>query len=95
MKTPEWILDGFNSEEEYNKKKGIKKKKAVGKTFKIRRCPKCNSDDVSVVLGFDEGKGRGDWECKKCKWIGKNVKELGVSEEEFLKLEEKIKWKRR
>ena len=85
MKTPEWILDGFNSEEEYNKKKGIKEKKAVGKTFKIRKCPKCNSDDVAVVLGFDEGKGRGDWECRKCKWAGRNIKKVSVPEEEFMK----------
>ena len=91
MKTPDWIIEGFNSEEEYNKKKGIKKKKKVaGKTFKIRRCPKCGSDSVSVVLGFDEGKGKGEWECKKCKWAGKNIKEVSVSEEEFMKyLEEK------
>lgn len=90
MKTPDWILEGFDSEEEYNKKKGIKKKKASGKTFKIRKCPKCGSDEVSVVLGFDEGKGKGEWECKKCKWTGKNVREDEVSEDEFMKyLDEK------
>jgi len=90
MKTPDWVLEGFGSEEEYNKKKGIKTKKAKGKTFKIRKCPKCDSDSISVVLGFDEGKGKGEWECKKCKWVGKNIKEVSVSEEEFMKyLEEK------
>ena len=68
-------MEGSDSEDEYNKKKGIKKKKQAGKTFKIRKCPKCGSDDVSVVLGFDEGKGKGEWECKKCKWLGKNLKE--------------------
>ena len=85
MKTPDWILHGFNSEEEYNKKKGIKAKKEKRKTFKIRRCPECSSDSVSVVLGFDEGKGKGEWECKKCKWVGKNIKETEVSEGEFMK----------
>lgn len=90
MKTPDWILEGFDSEEEYNKKHKIKTKKKEKKAFKIRRCPKCNSDDVSVVLGFDEGKGKGEWECKKCKWVGRNVKEDEVSEEEFMKyLDEK------
>ena len=78
-------MEGFDSEEEYNQKKGIKKKKAVGKIFKIRKCPKCGSDEISVVLGFDEGKGKGEWECKKCKWVGKNAKEEEVFEDEFIK----------
>jgi len=91
MKTPDWILDGFDSEADYEKAKGIKKKKAKeGKIFKVRRCPKCDSDKISVVLGFDEGKGRGEWECKNCGWIGKNVNEEELSEEEFMKyLDEK------
>ena len=86
MKTPDWILEGFDSEEDYEKAKGIKKKKVKeGKTFKVRRCPKCKSDEVSVVLGFDEGKGKGEWECKKCGWIGRTVNEQELSEEEFMK----------
>ena len=89
MKTPGWILEGFDSEEEYNKKKGdssnLKKSKISGKTFKIRKCPKCDSDDVSVVLGFDEGKGKGEWECKKCKWAGRDINVREVSKEEFMK----------
>ena len=91
LKTPDWVLEGFDSEEEYYKKKGIKKKKTKeSKTFKIRRCPKCKSDDVSVLLGKEEGRGNGEWECKKCKWSGINIKEDGVSEEEFMKyLDEK------
>ena len=90
MKTADWILEGYDSEEEYNKAKGIKSKKKEGKTFKIRKCPKCRSDEVSVVLGFDEGKGKGEWECKKCKWVGRNIEEKEVSEEEFMKyLDEK------
>lgn len=85
MKTPDWILEGFDSEEEYNKKKGKKVKKKEGKTFRLRRCPECNSDEVSVVLNGEEGKGSGEWECKKCKWSGKNVKEEELTEDEFMK----------
>jgi len=60
------------------------------KTFKIRECPKCKSDEVQVVLTGEEGKGRGEWECKKCKWVGKNVIEKKLSENEFMKyLDEK------
>lgn len=85
MKTPDWILEGYDSEEEYNKKKKIKTKKKEGKTFKLRLCPKCNSDSVSVVLTGEEGKGRGEWLCKKCKWEGTNVKEKELTEDEFMK----------
>ncbi len=85
LKTPDWVLEGYDSEGDYDKSKGIKKKKSTGKTFKVRRCPECKSDEVSVVLGFDEGKGKGEWECKKCGWIGKNVKEEKMNEEQFMK----------
>ena len=91
LKTPDWILQGYGSEEEYNRKKGIKTKKAgTGKTFKIRLCPKCNSDRVNVLITGEEGKKADIWECKKCKWQGKNVKEKQLSEDEFMKyLDEK------
>ena len=57
------------------------------KTFKIRRCPKCNSDDVGVVIGLDK---KGDWKCRKCDWAGMEIKEEVLKEEEFLKyLDEK------
>ena len=85
MKTSDWILEGFDSEEEYNKAKGIKIKKKSGKTFKLKRCPKCKSDEVSVVVGGEEGKGSKGWECKKCKWKGEDIKEDELSEEEFMK----------
>ena len=85
MKTSDWILEGYDSEEEYNKAKGIKSKKKEGKTFNLRRCPKCNSDDVGVVLSGEEGKGVGKWECHKCKWRGKDIKEEELKEEEFFK----------
>jgi len=29
LTTPDWILEGYDSEEEYNKKKGIKGKKST------------------------------------------------------------------
>ena len=91
LSTPAWVLKGYNSKEEYEKSNGIKKKtKKEGKTFRIRICPKCGSDDVAVVLTGEEGKGTGEWECKKCKWQGKNIVEKELTEDEFMKfLDEK------
>ena len=65
--------------------KNIKLAKSDGKTFKIKRCPKCSSDDVGVVLTGEEGRKAKEWECKKCKWKGENVKEEELDEEEFMK----------
>lgn len=75
IQTPDWILNG-NDEVKPTKKKG--------KIFKIRICPECGSDNVSVVLVGEEGKNKGEWECKKCNWIGKNILEKEMSEEEFM-----------
>ncbi len=87
MKTPDWILEGYDSEEEYDKKKGVKKEKKSGKTFNLRRCPKCDSDEVGVVVG-EESKGK--WECRKCGWKGSDIKEDELTEDEFMKyLDEK------
>lgn len=86
LSTPEWLKKGYDSEEEYNKKIGIgKKKKPEGKTFKIRECPECGSDDVNVVLTGDEGKNAGEWECKKCKWQGIDILEKELTEDELMK----------
>ncbi len=90
LKTPDWILEGYDSEEEYNKAKGISpEKKKKGKTFKIRMCPKCGSEDVGVVLSgndFEEESNTGkEWECHKCGWKGQNIMEKELSEEEFIK----------
>ncbi len=85
LSTPDWIKEGFDSPEAYAKAKGIKKKKEKGKTFKIRKCPKCGSNKVNVVLTGEEGKGAREWECKKCKWHGRNVEEEELNEEEFMK----------
>jgi len=87
LSTPQWILDGYDSEEEYNKAKGVKSEKKKGKTFKIRECPKCKSDDVGLVLSesdSEEGGGK-EWECRKCKWKGINVLEKELTEDELMK----------
>jgi len=101
LATPDWIREGYDSKEAYEKKKGIKAKKEKGKTFKLRRCPKCKSDKVSVVLTGEEGsdeeeplatssksgqsKGAGEWECKNCGWKGRDIKEEELTEEGFMK----------
>jgi Zn ribbon nucleic-acid-binding protein len=69
IKTPDWILNG--------EEKKVEKKK--GKTFRIRRCPKCNSDDVRVVVGEI-----GVWECTSCGYRGREIKQEELSEEEFM-----------
>ncbi len=112
LKTPDWIVEGYDSEEEYNKAKGIEtgtqpsrsergctpkdfNKKSLqgakkGKTFKIRKCPECDSDEVVVVIGGEEGKGSKGWLCNKCGWKGENVKKQELNEEEMMKyLDEK------
>ena len=85
LKTPDWILEGFDSEEKYNKKIGkVKKKK--DKTFKIRKCPKCESDEVGLILSnsnSEEGGGK-EWECKKCKWKGSDINEKELTENELM-----------
>jgi hypothetical protein len=92
LATPEWILEGYDSEEEYEKTHGVNKKKKSGKTFKIKECPKCGSDNVGIVLSnsdAEEGGGK-EWECRKCKWTGRNIKEVELDEDEFMRyLDEK------
>ncbi|GBE19684.1 MAG TPA: hypothetical protein ENG87_02970 [Candidatus Pacearchaeota archaeon] len=86
LSTPEWIKEGYDSPEAYSKAKGMGgKKKKEGKTFKVRKCPECGSDEVEIVLGGEEGKGSKGWTCKKCKWNGKDVKEEELTEGEFMK----------
>jgi ribosomal protein L37AE/L43A len=55
-------------------------KKKEGKTFSVRECPKCGSDDVGVVIGE-----KGIWECHKCKWTGKDIVEKELTEDELMK----------
>mgnify|MGYP006310513565 CR=1 FL=1 len=85
--TPEWILEGYDSEEDYNKAKGIDTKKKKGKTFKIRECPECGSDDIGLVLSNSEGEEGGgkEWKCNKCDWIGSDVKVKELDEDELMK----------
>jgi hypothetical protein len=90
LATPDWIKEGYDSPQEYAKAKGkgkssAKKSKGEDKVFKLRLCPKCKSSDVMVVLTGEEGKGAKEWECKKCKWAGKNIEEKEVTEDEFMK----------
>lgn len=91
LSTPDWILEGYDSPDEYEKAKGIKKeKKKKGKTFNIKECPECGSDDVGVVLGGVEGKGSKGWECHKCGWNGPDIVEKELTEDELMKyLDEK------
>ncbi len=95
LETPAWIREGFDSKADWEKKQGKKSpqtpagtKKGTGKTYKVKKCPKCGSGNVAVVLTGEEGRGSQEWECKKCKWVGKNVDVAEVSEDEFLKLGE-------
>ncbi len=91
LSTPDWIKEGYDSKEAYEKKKGVKgKKKSEEKTFKVKKCPECGSDKVNVLLTGEEGKAAREWECKKCKWHGKDIDEKELTEEEFMKyLDEK------
>jgi Zn ribbon nucleic-acid-binding protein len=84
LATPDWILEGYDSKADYEKAKGLASKKKSGKTFKIRECPKCKSDDVVVLLTGEEGKGSRGWECKKCGWQGHNVQEKELTEDELM-----------
>jgi rubredoxin len=76
IQTPDWILKG---------EEGPKEEKKKGKTFNLRRCPECDSDELGVVIGEV-----GLWECRKCGWKGENVKEDELTEDEFMQyLDEK------
>lgn len=95
LSTPDWILEGYDSPTEYAKAHGQKEsKKEKEKTLKIKVCPKCESDEVGITLSnldFEEESNTGkQWECKKCKWKGADIKEKKLTEEEFMKyLDEK------
>jgi hypothetical protein len=87
MKTPDWIIQGFDSKADWEKKQGIKSTKKKGKTFKIRECPKCKSDEVGLVLSNSDSETGGgkEWECRKCKWKGNGINEKELTEDEFMK----------
>jgi len=89
LSTPNWITEGYDSKEDYEKAKGLSNSgmQKKEKTFKLRRCPKCNSSNVNVIVGAEV---LGKWECKKCNWKGKDIKEEELGEDEFMKfLDEK------
>ena len=68
LKTPEWILKGYDSLGKYEKEK-----KSPGKSekkFKIKKCPSCNSYNSGVVVGEE---AVGLWKCRACKWKGQNI----------------------
>lgn len=97
LTTPDWILKGkpkpktekasstTSSSKIGQSKEKLNEKKKPGKTYKLRVCPKCGSDDVGVMLVGQEGKRADNWECKKCKWNGKDIAEKEISEDDFLK----------
>lgn len=92
LATPDWIIEGYDSKADWEKTKGISEEKKKGKTFKIRECPKCGSDNVGLVLSnsdSEEGGGK-EWECRKCSWKGEDVVKKELTEDELMKyLDEK------
>ncbi|MEX0920055.1 MAG: hypothetical protein WDZ69_00560 [Candidatus Pacearchaeota archaeon] len=89
LSTPDWIKEGYDSKEEYDKAKGVSGKKK-GKIFRIKKCPECGSSEVKVIVGGEEGKGSKGWECGSCSWKGSEVNNEEVSEDEFLAHLEKM-----
>lgn len=79
LETPAWIKEGYDSPEEYAKANGKSDTKKKCKTFSVRRCPECNSDEVKVVEGEV-----GLWKCNRCKWEGTNTKKDELTEDEFM-----------
>jgi|SRR3989344_602157 len=84
------IKDDKNKGKTFNEKEDKKvTQKVKSKLYKVKICPKCGSDNVGVVLNGEEGKGSGEWECRKCKWKGVNIEKKELNEDEFLKIMEK------
>jgi len=88
LSTPAWILEGYESPQDYAKAKGKTVEKKKGRTFKIRECPKCGSDDVGLVLSNldseEESNTGREWECRECKWHGTDIKEKELTEDELM-----------
>jgi len=84
MKTPDWILEGFDSKSDWEKAKGLggKGRKKSEKVFKVRKCPECRSENVKVIV---EKEARGAWECSSCSWKGMEPEREEFTEEEFMK----------
>ncbi|MFH1889937.1 MAG: hypothetical protein ABIJ58_03620 [Nanoarchaeota archaeon] len=91
LSTPDWIKEGFDSKADWEKAQGKKSSsKKAGKTFKVKVCPKCDGNDVKVVIDGKENGSAKDWECKSCSWTGKGVKEKEMNEDEFIEYIEKM-----
>jgi len=96
LSTPDWIREGFDSKADWEKAQGKKPSgKKVGKSFKVKICPKCGSSEVKVVIdGKESGTPmRKDWECKSCSWTGKDIQEKEMNEDEFLEHMERMEGK--
>jgi len=93
LKTPEWILGGYDTEADYLKARGKNPEKKKGKIFRIRECPKCRSDNVGVVLSNsdaeEDSKTGKEWECHKCGWREKNISKKELNEDEFMEYMDK------
>lgn len=89
MKTPDWILKGYDCKADWEKAQGKQPDARKCKTYKIKVCPKCKSSRVHVVLVGEEGKKADKWECSKCKWVGRDIQIEELPEEEFLEKMEK------
>jgi len=87
LATPDWITEGYDSKADWEKSQGIKsEKKKTCKTFKIRECPSCGSDDVGLVLSNSESETGGgeEWECRSCNWKGPEIIEKELTEDELM-----------
>lgn len=85
LSTPDWIREGYDSREEWEKDNGIKGGKDSKKVFRIKKCPKCKSDEVRVLIGEEEAKNMKKWGCQKCGWKGATPLDEELSEEEFMR----------
>lgn len=66
-------------------------KLSTGKrTHRVKKCPKCGSTEVFIVLIGEEGKKAENWECRACNWKGRSIEEKELSENEFLEHLEKM-----
>lgn len=90
LSTPNWIREGFDSKADWEKSQGKKTgKKLTGKTFKLKVCPECGNNNVNIVLVGEEGEKADNWQCRSCKWRGKNIEIKEVSAEELMELGDK------
>jgi hypothetical protein len=75
LATPAWILEGYDSPEDYAKAQGKEvKKKKPGRVFKIRKCPKCSSEDVGLILSGSDSKKAEEKNGSATNAIGLEVK---------------------